>query len=904
MRLSTLLFILTTCWPSVGLAIHGSDSYLQVEQTRRHRVASATVQQRLSTSHKYQDFLVRRGGTWRVLWDEATGTPVRLSGSGWEVDSERLADSKKVWELGREILTEELLLLGGAGISLEDLEPWTLDRSDGITTITWRRLWKGLPVVDARISLRFKADRFVMAQFESMPGIRVSALERLDSQEALTIAMKKMAWSADSFEARRKPELVIMPLLQVDKVDYRLAWSLRLRSTGVPSSRRVFVDAHSGEFLGWMEMLRFVGGQVVGEHDDRFPGNGTETSPMAHAELSGTSVSVEADDSGQFSVASSDPVELSWSAGSAFFDVRPQDNNGRAVFSAELNEEGDVLVASPDEELSATAQRRQLAQIDAHISAHTVRERGLKIRPDFPWAQDQVITRVNSDDSRCNAWFDEESTLNFVVQGQGCNNTARVADVVYHEWGHGFHLWNIIPGAGGWGDGALGEGLSDYMSATITNSPNLAPGFFRQTNAALRELDDDYRWPEDIEEDPHQTGLIIAGALWHLREGLIAELGADAGVTHADFLYLNAARRAADIPVVYEELLLADDDDGNLSNGTPNQCIIDEAFARHGLSGQGGSSAIHLSHSPPEELIEVGQDINIEVSTSLASLDCIDSSLGQVTLNWNYGAEQDSFSTQDMDGDLASGSFSGRLPQPASAGLLRYYIEAFDEEGELLARLPEGSRTDPWYGLWAGPAEVLFSADFEEDDGSFTHHLLSDSEQLGADDWQWGEPQGAEGDPLVAWSGEKVWGNDLALESNWNGTYQANVHNMLSSPEIQLPERSEGDQVHVQFRRWLNVEDGYYDQATVSVNGTEIWRQFSSTDPDEADRHHQDRHWALRSYDVTDLVSSEDSLKIDWQIITDGGLEMGGWNLDDVQVLLVSEPPPWIDWRRGGGRHS
>jgi hypothetical protein len=892
MRLSApaLLVLFTLALPCTSFAIQGDGSYQHIDATRSHRIASPAVQDRLSQTPEYVDFLARRGGSWRVLWDEATRTPTRLSGSGWDVPPERLANDKEAWLLGREILTEERALLGGDGIDLSDLEPWTLDRSHGITTLTWKRLWNGLAVVDARISLRFKSDRFVMAQFESMPDIKVSSVARVPSDSATLVATNAMNWSTADFYEHRKPELVVLPLLRGLESNYRLAWSLRLRAKDFPSSRRVFVDAHSGEFLGWIEMMRFMDGQVLAEHDDRFPDNGTSTSPMAHAELSGNNASLSADMDGLFTLSTNEPVSLDWSVGSEWFDIRAVDGNGRAVFSDEFTTDGDILTASADDSLSGQGQRRQLAQIDAHVSAHIVRKRGLSIRPDFSWAESQVVTRVNDGESRCNAWFDEESTLNFVIQGQGCNNTARLADVVYHEYGHGFHLWNIISGAGGWGDGSLGEGLSDYMSATITNSSDLAPGFFRQTNAPLRQLEGDYRWPEDIEEDPHQTGLIIASALWHLREGLIAEYGSDAGIEHADFLYLNAARRAAEIPLVYDELLLADDDDGNLSNGTPNQCIIDEAFARHGLSGQGGSGAAQINHEPPVNLPAFGDDITIEVASGLSGLNCLDSDLASVIVHWSYDSEEGSFASASLNEDPESGVFTGVLPSPPTSNLIQYYIEAFSDDGELLGRLPQGSVSDPWYGLWVGPAQTIYFSDFEEDDGGFSHELISESEQLGADDWQWGEPQGAEGDPVTAWSGDMVWGNDLALESNWNGAYQAEVHNVLSSPEIDLPERAPGDRLHVQFRRWLNVEDGFFDQAILSVNGTEIWTQLNSGDPD-AGQHHQDRHWAMRSYDVTEVLSDDTTLRIDWEIVSDGGLQMGGWNLDDVRVLQVAEAP-------------
>ena len=34
----------------------------------------------------------------------------------------------------------------------------------------------------------------------------------------------------------------------------------------------------------------------------------------------------------------------------------------------------------------------------------------------------------------------------FLSRGGGCNNTGRIADVSYHEWGHGFHYYNLLSG--------------------------------------------------------------------------------------------------------------------------------------------------------------------------------------------------------------------------------------------------------------------------------------------------------------------------------------------------------------------------------------------------------------------------------------------------------------------------
>ena len=104
---------------------------------------------------------------------------------------------------------------------------------------------------------------------------------------------------------------------------------------------------------------------------------------------------------------------------------------------------------------------------------------------------------------------------------------------------------SLIPGVGAF-NGSLSEGISDYLGATITGDSGLARGFFLD-DEPLRHIDPEdreYVWPEDIGEI-HDTGRIIAGALWDLRKRLIARYGEAEGVARADRLFLAVVRRAA-----------------------------------------------------------------------------------------------------------------------------------------------------------------------------------------------------------------------------------------------------------------------------------------------------------------------------------------------------------------------
>ena len=88
----------------------------------------------------------------------------------------------------------------------------------------------------------------------------------------------------------------------------------------------------------------------------------------------------------------------------------------------------------------------------------------------------------------------------------------------------------------------------------------------------------------------------------------------------------------------------------------------------------------------------------------------------------------------------------------------------------------------------------------------------------------------------------------------------------------------------LQYRRWLNVEDGFYDQARVLANGEEVWTNHA-THQAVGDEHHRDKQWAHHAVPIT--ADGTGSLSLAWEIESDRGLSMGGWNVDDVCVYAV-----------------
>ena len=217
-----------------------------------------------------------------------------------------------------------------------------------------------------------------------------------------------------------------------------------------------------------------------------------------------------------------------------------------------------------------------IAQVNAYVQANKVRDWGLAQNPSYPTIATQTGFTLNVNiNSTCNAYYDG-SSLNFYLAGGGCANTA-YSSVVHHEYGHHF------VSCGGSGQDEYGEGMSDCLSALIADDPVLGYGFQDNCNAGIRDADNTMQYP--CSGEIHYCGQLISGCVWDTRTELLA--------THPD----TYRQIVADLTVnsilmhsggqitrqIYTDFLVLDDNDGDLTNGTPHYTEIHNAFAAHNM---------------------------------------------------------------------------------------------------------------------------------------------------------------------------------------------------------------------------------------------------------------------------------------------------------------------------------
>lgn len=823
------------------------------------------------------------GSDWRMTFDSSTDVPSRLYGPGLPAPGS-VADGAVALAFAKGILARHIDLLA-PGNDLGTFELVSNDLDAGMRTLGFVQKVGGMRVRGGQLSFRFKNDRLFMLGSEALPSVpSLSAPTSPDLDGARKAAATWIEADFGASTAGGLEEMVVLPERTDTGLAYAVAIPVIVTPDHVTAKYRVFVDAKTLQPLAREQMLHFASASVLLRVPERSPTFGERfDAPARLATITVGGTSGTTDDAGAVTWDGADPTAV---------EMRLEGDRARvsneagpeAILSTSLADAvPHVFDASNDEQVDA--------QLTTFVHASHVREFARGFAPGLPFLDTQVRATVNINDI-CNAYSDG-TTINFFLSGQGCENSGRIADVIYHEYGHSLHFHAIIEGVGSF-DGALSEGQGDYLAATITGDPGTARGFIGP--GPLRDLDplQKSRWPLDLNGEVHNDGLIIGQTLWNLRTALVAQYGQAEGVQVANRLYYQALRRAVDMPSMHPEMLAADDDDGDITNGTPNVCAINAAFDAHGLRTIGASSA-NLDVLPAEV---DGYTVTVRVTGLFP--ECPGDALLGGSLTWRD--RDDPSNSGELDLDVTGEEMTATIPSQPEHTVIHYRVDVELDGREL--HLPD-NEADKDYQLFVGSVTELYCTDFETNpfENGWFHGLTSGQNEEGADDWMWGRPSGTtvNGDPPLAFSGERAIGNDLALANNFNGLYQADKVNYAASPVIEL----EGHRkVAVMYRRWLNVEDAAFDRATIYANEQPVWQNLDSNNGDQSNTQHLDREWRFHVVDVSNAVV-DDKMQIKFEIASDPGLEYGGWTIDDFCIVALDAPvPPCEDGgpcNEGGG---
>ncbi len=542
----------------------------------------------------------------------------------------------------------EILKVGGFDLRLRPEGSVHFGDKGEIWFVELQQFHQGVPVEGANVYFRINNGNLVQFGAEKVAEVRLNGLKpKVNPTQALQAALAAGGFAVSELaELVRAGDLKIIPTLTAGEVpgerfagtagtgySHLLVWDLAFRRIGDAATYQAVVDAGTGKVLRFADANDYAtvsGGiypvtnsdtEVVRGLPFNNVANGTTKttdvagvytygSGSATSTLNGKYIKI-ADVCGAISLANSTTGDLAFGTSAGTDCTTPGSGGAGNTHAARSG--------------------------FYHLT--NINRKAATFFPTNTWLAGLLTANMNINNT-CNAFWNG-STVNFYRSGGGCSNTGEISAVFLHEWGHGMDTNS----GGAASDKGSGEAVGDTFAFLETKvsciGKNFRPGVNCTNCTSCTGVRDVAEFglggahtiakPANIASDtgincdrlacPYLSGgispyqgpmgyeghcesYIASSANWDLAQSLVSRYGTTAGWAAMDSIWyksLTPSKSAYRVvsggkcnpaAVVdgcgstnwYTVFLTADDDDGNLANGTPNACRIWDAFTAHGIA--------------------------------------------------------------------------------------------------------------------------------------------------------------------------------------------------------------------------------------------------------------------------------------------------------------------------------
>ena len=824
----------------------------------KHKEIDKYFQENLRNGKLWQDYL-SFNPNWFVIFNESNKLPHRAFGKPVPVNS-----------------IQSFLVNHNFTIP-NDLREISSVKNDKYITKIFNQYYNNLEVIGSKLYSKFNLNNdLVSFGLDVFNDINISTTPTIDTHTAILSATSSIYNQITNIKVNDK--LKILAIKKYRKYDYHLVYeiSFSTRIEDGPANYICYIEANSGELLMRKNTVLY------------------EASPS----FSGTST-VSGD------VYTTNPYDPSVTQNFKYLKAIDQSTN--TLYYTDIN--GDVVLPmnigtqvrykleglyanvetnanTPDiiQSLAATNPivfdntNSTIQERSAYQAVNNIHDHLKTVFPTYNGLDISMETNIDVAGS-CNAFFNGNS-INFYAEGGGCNNTAKIVDVVYHEYGHAINSGRYNSGSGMY-NGGLNEGFADVWALSLTESPVLGYGWdLLDPTISVRRYDQNRKvYPQDLVGEVHADGEIIAGAFWDTYLNLssmpqmlelfkyVYDSGADGPDGDEGSIYTD----------ILLEVLYADDNDADLSNGTPNDIAIIDAFNLHGITLL--SNAI-ISHSPvetsnPNTGIIINANIGMTYPWALGSTNCF------------YRINDDNnWSSLSMNGTT---SFTTTIPSQASGTIVAYYISLLDNYGNESGVTPMASNLLPIKNanlpnyILVG-FELVEEEDFDFNVGFWQTGASDDNATTGL--WEIGSPIGSytdNGDNVQTDQQHTVGGFQCAFTGNASaptaGIGENDVdggHTTLFSPYYDLT-----DFINPAFSFWR-----WFTNNTGANPGADWWQVMITDDGSNweyvENNLTSDINWRKFAFRVKDYVNLTSDVQL--KFIASDSLRLGQ-NLDGGSLI-------------------
>ena len=867
---SKVLFIIFAI--STSLLFAAKHNHTDENEIRYFNASALDVnkQQQLRQGSLWQAFLFDNPN-WFVMFDEnnklphkAFGEPIQLNGSS---------------------STDVLNFLSNTSFTLPaDLRIVANTKNDKYINFNFNQFYNNIEVINSKIYAKLSLDNKLLAfGLDIYNDINIDINPLINENTAISAAVGQISQPITDVFVQEK--LMILPIPSIGKYEYHLVYVVKFKTRidEGPAHYTCYVDANDATLL-----MR-------------------KNEVMYESLISGTAtVSGDAYTTNPFNSATIEKFKYLKAIDQSTLSNYYTDNNGEVVLPMNLGsqvryklegEYADIETNGVTPEIYSTLSPSNTILFDnsnstiqertAYWAVNEVHDHLKNTFPNFTGLDLPMQTNIDEAGS-CNAFFNGNS-INFYAEGNGCQATAKIPDVVYHEYGHAINSARYNSGSGMW-NGALNEGFADVWAFTLTNSPFIGQGWdLVDPSINIRDYQDRKVYPQDLVGEVHADGEIIAGCFWDTYLNLnnmnqtldLFKYTFDSGVDGPD------GTEGAIFTDILVEVLYADDNDADLTNGTPNDIAIVSAFALHGITLLSNAVISHnpVSNNIGNSAISINASVGITYPWALGSTNCFyrlnDSN------NWNNLV---------MSG---TSSFTTTIPAQPNGTVIAYYISLTDNFGNESGITPMAANILPLdkanipYFIMVG-YELMEEEDFDFSMGFWQTGDVNDNATTGF--WEIGSPVGSytdNGDPVQTDQQHTPNGSDCAFTGNASSSTASigendidGGHTTLYSPYYDLT-----DYINPAFSywRWFTNNTGAEPNADwwqVSITGDGInWESIENNLTSDISW----RRFAFRVKDYISLNSTQVQLKFVASDSTSGSLSGGSLVEAAVDDLMLYE---------------
>ncbi|HEV2856443.1 MAG TPA: hypothetical protein VHC97_26890 [Thermoanaerobaculia bacterium] len=541
----------------------------------------------------------------------------------------------------------ELLGVSNIDLRLDEKSSVYAGGENDLWFVEFQQFHRGVPVEGANVFFRINNGNIVQFGAERIADVRTSPKARIDSAAALASALRPLGIRVNQIESITNPgTLKYVPALTAGErpaekfegtpgLGYRhlLVWEVEFSRAGDTAVYKAKVDAKNGNVVSLEDLTYYAtvtGGIYPTTNTDAEVVRGLPFASVTNSTTKTTDAAGNYTYSGGTATVtlSGKYFRMSDACGAI---SKSDSSTGNIAFGTS----GGTDCTTPG---SGGAGNTHASRTGFYHLTN-INRKAATFFPTNTWLASTVTANMNIN-ATCNAFWNG-STVNFYRSGGGCSNTGEIAAVFLHEWGHGMDTNS----GGAASDKGSGEAVGDTFAFLETKDPcigkNFRPGVpcanCNSTCTGVRDMasfasggSHTIAKPSNVASDtgincdryacPYTSGLsayqgpmgyeghcesyIASTANWDLAKQLTTRWGTTTGWQKMDAIWyksLTPSKSAYQVvsggkcnpaAVVngcgstnwYTVFLSADDDDGNLSNGTPNGCRIWDAFNAHGIA--------------------------------------------------------------------------------------------------------------------------------------------------------------------------------------------------------------------------------------------------------------------------------------------------------------------------------